>query len=128
MANKARGEVTVSIGEESYTLRPTFEAMEQIEDKLKLGIPELVDKFSRGEVQIREVVTILHEGIVAQSGGKRHEVLSRSELGAQVLSAGLMGIIKQPAMIRFLLHGIAGDKKMESAGEPTPVPPERTET
>ena len=128
MANRSRGEVTLMIGEEEFILRPTFEAMEQIEDRIGIGIPKLVEVCKSGEFKLRDIVTIIHVGIIAHNDGNQRGVPSRAEIGEKVMDAGLSAVVGQAAMVKFLIHGMAGSRKMEQLEEKreVPNPPGRT--
>ena len=53
--NKARGEVTLSLGDRDWVLRPTFQALCEIESELGEGLIALVRRLAAGSVGVRDV-------------------------------------------------------------------------
>ncbi len=65
MANKHRGEVDITLLGESWTLRPTFGALAEIEDATGLGLAAVVQRFASGAFGIADVAIVLREGMRA---------------------------------------------------------------
>ena len=84
MANAARGEVTFKAGERTYVLRPTFEALCAIEDRLDAGIIEIAERIVGRRYGIREIAAILTAG--AQAADKD---VTEAEIGAAIAEVGL---------------------------------------
>ncbi len=113
MANAVRGEVELKLGGKTYTLRPTFEALCEIESRLGMGIVELVTRVPRNRLALRHAAVVAHEG--ARAGGHDDDL---ETIGAAITEAGLQNVMEP--LVRFLLSGIAGGegKKTEApAGE-----------
>ena len=55
MANAARGEIAFKLGDETYTLRPTFGAVCEIEDSLGTNLFDMGRKLERAEITAREL-------------------------------------------------------------------------
>lgn len=136
--NKLRGEVEIELGGENWTLRPTFEALSNIEGKLNKSIPEIVREQRQGSVRLNTVATIIWEGIVAANGGTPPSHKTRAmgrlryeEVGEMIVHDGLTRVISQDALLLFLLYGLAGDQKMseaeKKAAEEEEPPMKRTE-
>ena len=65
MANKHRGEVDITLLGESWTLRPTFGAMCEIEDETEMAILELARVFQNGRFGGRHVTAVICAGLRA---------------------------------------------------------------
>lgn len=66
--NKVRGEQSLTIGEVSYSLVPTHEALARIEGRLDVGLLEVAQRFLSGKARHTDTAVILHQCSV--SGGK----------------------------------------------------------
>lgn len=65
MSNPYRNEVEVDLNGTKYTLRPTFEALAEIEKKLDQSMWEILEDVSKGKVRIEHIAFILEMGIKA---------------------------------------------------------------
>ncbi len=88
MANEQRGEIELKLGDESYTLRPTFEALCAIEGRLGAGVLEIAERMAARRIGFREVAAIVFE--TAKAGGHK---LDETEVGEAILEAGLFAVI-----------------------------------
>lgn len=120
--NKLRGEVEIELAGEKWCLRPTFEALSNIEGKLNKSIPEIVGEQRRGSIRLSTVATVIWEGMVAANEGKppihKNRAMNRlryEEVGEMIVHDGLTSVILQDALFLFLLYGLAGDQKMSEA-------------
>ena len=66
-ANPIRGETSLQLGSEEIVLRPTFDAISKIEAVLGIGGVEILERFTRGRIGVRELAVILTE--FAQASG-----------------------------------------------------------
>jgi hypothetical protein len=119
MANKLRGEVKLTLGKTAYVLRPTFEAMCEIEDHLDMPIPQVLRKLVLGDIRIGWVARIVYAGIIAGLDDGE-EMPSLSEIGNEIRRTGVANVInygandKQAGAISmFLSYGIMGDVDVE---------------
>lgn len=105
MANRQRGEVTIKLDGKKYAMRPTFEALCEIEDALDTDIPYLINQFSKGRVRLKVIVVVLYEGI--KSGG---ELVSKEEIGEILIREGLVKVLESEAkpIAKFLSVGLTG--------------------
>lgn len=124
MANKLRGEVEIELAGEKWDLRPTFEALSNIESKLNKSIPEIVREQRQGSIRFNTVATIIWEGLIGANEGRPPISKTRSgkslryeEVGEMIVRDGLVRVISQDGLIMFLLHGLAGDQRMQEAEE-----------
>ena len=63
MANRHRGEVEVDLGGKTYALRPTFQALAEIEDKTGTNLVTLARRFADGDIGVRDVAVVLWAGM-----------------------------------------------------------------
>lgn len=64
-ANPHRGEVSVTLDGREYKLRPTFQALVEIEQATGCGLVELTRRFIDGKHSMRDIASILVAGINA---------------------------------------------------------------
>lgn len=98
MVNRLRGEVALELGGEALTLRPTFAAIMEIEDRLG-GVVPLASRAAAGDFGLREVAVIVWACLNAADGGSR----SLDEVGERIMGQGLASVT--PA-VSALLTGI----------------------
>ena len=65
MANKQRGEVEVCFAGKTWTMRPAFGALAEIEGRTGLGMAAVVRRFAEGELGIDDVAAVIGAGIGA---------------------------------------------------------------
>lgn len=63
MANEVRGEVEIKLGGKRYSLRPTYEALAEIENLTDAGLIKLAGRFQEGDIRIKDVVAIIWAGM-----------------------------------------------------------------
>lgn len=101
--NQHRGDVSLKLGETEYTLRPTFEALSEIERLTGMGLIPLVMKFRTLDFTLAQLKAIISEGIKA-SGAK-----VPGELGALILEE--TPTVLAPQLAVFLSNAISGGSK-----------------
>ncbi|MGD9879028.1 MAG: GTA-gp10 family protein [Hyphomicrobiaceae bacterium] len=110
--NPLRGEVTLRLGEREVVLKPTFDNMVKIEDRLGVGVGTLWGRLAERGIGAREFAVILEI-----AGG-----LKRSEVAAIIEEYGMLDPIA-PAIFDFLNNAISGgakasaEKNAAAAGE-----------
>lgn len=114
--NQQRGEVAVVFskgreGERKVVLRPTYEAMAQIEAELGKGLLPLVRQFTAQQIGITEVVCVLFHGALAAG-----EKLERLQMGALVLAGNFAEASK--GATDFLSNAITGGSPQKKSGAP----------
>jgi len=112
MANRHRGEVEVTLGGARYTLRPTFEALCEIEDRTGLGLVELARRFWEGRFGARQLAVVLWAGIRAAGG----EAPDYERIGRLVVEQGFQDLAGPVA--RFLAGVIGGEEEEDAAPAP----------
>jgi hypothetical protein len=100
MANKERGEIAVSLGGKDYRLRPTFQALAEIENRSGIGLVALARRFLAQDFGLNDVIAVLEPAI--EAGG----VKPPADLGALVV---MQGIATFTAPIEtFLIQALTG--------------------
>ena len=59
MANHYRGEVTVGVSGRAYTLRPTFQILCEIEERIGLKLPQLLRRVAGKGLLASEILMLL---------------------------------------------------------------------
>jgi len=122
MANEQRGEVSIKLNDKEYTMRPTFEALCELENRLNTTIPQLIVDLQTGIVSIKAVATIIWAGIW---GYNKEEAPSIIEVGEMVVSDGMINIIGRGVeddvetgpIVGFLIYGATGKNPTEAKEE-----------
>ena len=109
MANKARGEVALKLGEETYVLKPTFGAVCEIEDAIGTNLFDLGRKLETADITARELVKFAH-GSIAQSGYKVEE----AELAERIIAQGSLEVIA--TLVKFCQSYAFGGQEEKKAG------------
>ena len=110
MANKQRGEVEVRLAGKTWTMRPTFQALCEIEGRTGVGITTLARRCHEGDFGAGPIVAVLWAGIRAT----HDDAPDHDEVGRLVVAEGVIGFAA-PAL-EFLLAALLGDgagKKVE---------------
>ncbi|ACS39175.1 conserved hypothetical protein [Methylorubrum extorquens AM1] len=85
MANRRRGEVPLTLGQECYTLCLTLGALAELEDALGAGdLAGLAERFAGGRLAARDVIALL--GAALRGGG---HALDGEAVARLPLSGGL---------------------------------------
>jgi hypothetical protein len=84
MANNVRGEAEFAAGDRTFVLRPTFEALCAIEDRLDTGVIELAERIAQRRHGVRDIGAVLFEAAHAAD-----PTVSQAEIEAAVARAGL---------------------------------------
>lgn len=83
-----RGEVQITVCGKPLSIAPTYRAIEAIEARLGVGIPALLSRQFAGDIRIRDMAIIVHEGLrgaghVGANG--KGDAVSFDEIGEDVL-------------------------------------------
>jgi hypothetical protein len=126
MANKARGEITLELGGESYVLRPEFGVIAEIEDELDSNMFKLGARVERLDFNAKELVRTV-QAVLKANG---HEV-AEDRLAEAIAKAGA-GPVLVPliAFIGSYVWGGRSEKKANGAAgmEETAAGPDETGT
>ena len=88
MANRARGEVTLCLGGETYVLRPTFGAVCEIEDAIGASLYDIGRRLENAEITARDLVAFAHACV----SGAGYPV-ERDHLGNMIVESGTHTVI-----------------------------------
>lgn len=100
-ANKHRGEVSITLGGKEYTLRPSFEAIADIEERTGRGTVALTRLAASGDIGVGRAAIILHALMTA--GGHKVDL---KDVGSMILEAGIVSVL--PAIMVVLGNVLAG--------------------
>ena len=103
MANKQRGEVEVVLGGKTWTMRPAFQALCEIEGRTGVGITTLARRCYEGEFGVGPITAVLWAGIRAA----HDDAPDYDEVGRLVVKEGVSRFAA-PALA-FLLAALIGD-------------------
>ncbi len=92
MANTERGEITVILSDKEYILRPTFEALCDLEDRTKKPITQIMQQLFQGELSIKVLAIIVWAGIRGSMGDKSPTL---DEVGNMMVEDGIFKVINQ---------------------------------
>jgi hypothetical protein len=107
-ANPWRGEVEVILNNESYVLRPTFDALCRIERELDTGLIEIAKRMANGKLALQELSKIL---LCCNAAAEGEPALSAEIIQAAIPGDGLTSIIG--AVSRMLTHVLQGTRGEE---------------
>ncbi|MHA1835998.1 MAG: gene transfer agent family protein [Candidatus Odinarchaeia archaeon] len=121
MANSQRGEVSIKLSGETYIMRPSFEALCELEDVLGTTLPQLVIDLQTGNVSLKKVTAVIWSGIW---GYNKDKAPSMVEIGEMVVNDGMLNIVNQDLVkdptvedagpiITYLVYGISGNESVE---------------
>lgn len=111
MANRIRGEVTMVCGQRSFILRPSFQALLEIEEDLGAGLVEIARRIAERRYGIKDLLAIATAGARAVDPEVRRE-----DVGQAIAEVGLQAA-SGPVLL-FLSYALGGpeEKKKEPAG------------
>lgn len=96
VANPARGESALTIGDRSHVLRPSFAALVAAEEELG-PLLALIDRAADGRISLSEIATLFWHCLAERDS------VSRDALGETVVAAGLARVTP---MLRSILQQI----------------------
>lgn len=86
-ANTERGEVNVTVGGKEYVARPSFKAIQSIENQCG-PVVDIIRRAIGMSIPVNELTHILHQGIIAGSGP--HNAPKFNEVGEAVMDMGVL--------------------------------------
>lgn len=102
MANNHMGEITLKLDGVDYVLRPTFEAMAQIENQTGQGVLLLTNKLIAGSARLTDIAIIIAEGIKASDNKIPNDFYDK------IMKTGYVALIDQVSV--FLSKAVTGDR------------------
>lgn len=88
MSNPKRAEVEIELGTHTYTIKPTFQVMCEIEDSTGCGIIELGERMTRMQFGIQDVTKILYPPLKDQKNQDTGKPWTYEDLGQALLEKG----------------------------------------
>ncbi len=112
--NKHRGEREFKAGDKTYTLRPTTDALQEIEEALNTGLVKLVLNIETQDYRIKDIAMAVH--LLAKAGGSKE---SFADLREAVMEAGLLNAA---AIVAAILTSELTASRQKKAQGPVEVP------
>jgi hypothetical protein len=104
--NPHRGEVSVTLGGRERVLRPTFQALAEIESKTGKTLQQLIALGMGAALGLNDTTAIITAGLRAAG-----ETVKDEEVGADIVAAGLQSMIAPAA--KLVLFGLTGGRDPE---------------
>ena len=123
MANPQRGDVAITLkvngADREFTMRPTFEAIAEVERATGRGLLAVARSAAAGELGLAEATAIVAAGLKAAG-----EPATREAVGPMVFETGLLNVLAP--LVAFLQGAISGGRAPEpgeaKAAEATDTP------
>ena len=119
MANKFRASFEGKIGEKTYELRPTFEAISEFIDRSGMDPFEALGQYEKkGGLGVKVIVAAVYAGIYGELLTQGRKAPSFSEIGNECQTHGFN--LCAPIALEFLYRGVGSDefiKKLEETRE-----------
>lgn len=106
MANAMRGETDIMLAGREYTLRPTFNALCELENKTGSGLFELAKRFDEGRFTLHDIASVIWSGIRA---GGCAEPPAFETVGEWIAVQGMASVIKPVTHYLYLALGGSHD-------------------
>lgn len=100
MANKERGEVTINLDGKAWTMRPTYEALAEIEAATGRPIMELIGAVNALRFSVRDLAVIV--AACLRAGGE--DGVKAARVGPMLVAAG----ITSPAVLGPVVEMLTG--------------------
>lgn len=111
MSNALIGELDITVNEKSYTLRPTFEGLIEIEKRANCSLAQLTNRILLGIAGITDVTAIIYGGIYGHSEGK--PPITHGDIGQQIMKHGYCNLLGECG--QFVAASISGTDINECA-------------
>lgn len=105
MHNVHRGEITIKFTKQSLTLRPTFQALCEIESVLGQSLIKTILEFEQEQLRLVAIMTIIKAGVKAYDG----TILTDEQVSVLIQEKGLFNIMSD--IIKFLSNAIGLEKE-----------------
>jgi hypothetical protein len=109
MANPMKGEVEVTLGDDTYNCRLNIDSLVKIESEIGVGIIQLAQKMSQADIRITELATVLRYAL--RGGGNDFD----NKKVFKLIEAN--GIVAVSAVVASLISDTLSDPKEESEGK-----------
>jgi hypothetical protein len=99
MANNYRAEIDIKLGDKTYLMRPTFQALCEIENAIDKSVISLLTRYNERGILISELIAITRAGIKAGEGSVP------PNLDRLVEEEGICNLL--PVICKFLEEGLS---------------------
>lgn len=110
-ANKARGEVEITLGGKTYAMAPTFDTIQRIE-QAHGGLVEIMARFGDNAWRVGDLVGIAAIALAGEKG------LSPQRVGREMHEAGYMNFVAPVS--ELLVNALTGGRELEDEPEDAP--------
>lgn len=123
-----RGEVTITLDGAEYVMRPSYEAIQAVEDKTGMGLLALLNAIGNGEMTLKRLAIIITEFVKAwgRAGGDDADPIRRGAAGANadkmaqlIYEAGVSTAMGRVSVV--LVGALSGGVKASGEWKPAPV-------
>jgi hypothetical protein len=103
-------------------MRPSFEALCELEDRVNTPLPQLVIDLQLGNVSLTKLTAIVWSGIW---GYNKEEAPSILEVGQMLIEDGMLNVVNQGLnnkedagpIVSYLVHGVTGGVNKKKEGK-----------
>lgn len=115
MANRFKGTFEVEIGGKEYTMRPTFDALEELCTLSGTSERQLFEAIQEERYTVKMITDIIYCGIIGEhyASNRKSRKLERRVLGQLIMEEGVTKYVA--VAMQFLLFAIAPYEKAKEA-------------
>lgn len=106
MANKERGDIAVTLGGRKFALRPTYEALCEIEEATGVKIVPLAAMFAAKHFGMRDMTAVVTAGLKAAG-----EPATAGTVGPMIVATGVTDPDLNTAVNDFFVMALSGGKE-----------------
>ena len=110
MANAQRGDVSIEIDGEACSMRPTFDAVAQIEEECGQSLARIAFDARDSNLRITHAVAIIFHGVAAGCGS-----VTLAQVQDHAVKVGLMPLLAP--VVTFCARFMAGTDNIREEGE-----------
>jgi hypothetical protein len=97
--NKLLGELEIELGGKKYVLKPTFEALQLMEDKSGRTLSQLVRVFLTSNAGIKDVAAVVYGGLYGANGNKSAGIPKYEDVGELIMNDGAVNLFGPCGML-----------------------------
>lgn len=113
--NKWKGTFNIEIGDETFTLRPSFDAMVEFEDKCGVTADVAYEQINKGQVSFKITAAAIWAGMMGEQLAKGGDVPSFRVIGQKLRNDCMIKHAQNAS--RFLLFAMTPEKDLAQADE-----------
>lgn len=117
MPNKFKGTFEIEIDGEEYTLRPSFDAMEELVTLTNMSERQIYEAIQNGTYTTSMITSVIYSGIMGEhnASNKQSKMINRRVLGQFILMDGVTNYVT--AALQFIMFAIVPYKTAAEAIE-----------